>query len=194
MKHSPMKAITKRVQSRHPFLPDTIMGTIRAIKDRYREAFNSLPETLSNTVQSTQDVIIDLNRDQLLYGRDAKGDELRPTYLDDPYFKSFEAAKAYFIDKWRRNKYLLLNMTFTKVQLFPDKDANTPNLIHSTGRLFFNDFRINVGGNKYTVWSDGPAALDIERKYGAVYGLAPESRKYYYYGWLRPAIIRHYKK
>jgi hypothetical protein len=62
-----------------------------------------------------------------------------------------------------------------------------------------NLLAIDVNRDSYTIGSTGEAAGDIKRKYESyghpVYGIAPASAKYYYFGYIRPnAILGHYKK
>ena len=54
------------------------------------------PEVIEYCVQNWYYEILDLNRDQLLLGRNTDGELLTPTYLADPYFKSKEQAQDYF--------------------------------------------------------------------------------------------------
>lgn len=175
----------------------TIAGFKRKFENLYGNSGEKILTILSDEVRKSSDVILDLNRDQLLYGRDANGEELTPGYLSDPYFKSFEQAKSYFIAKFKLEQEHMNRMYYNKVQLFPKKDRNTPNLL-ITGELFFNHFYINVSNNSYTIGSNGSAASDIEAKYGKVYGLASASRDFYYKNWLRNAlwteILKHLEK
>lgn len=177
------------------------MTTIAGLKRKFEQLYGSNGEKihaiLADEVNKSSDVILDLNRDQLLYGRDAEGEELTPGYLSDPYFKSFDHAKAYFLMKFKLEQSHKGLVHYTKIQLFPKKDFNTPNLL-ITGDLFFNHFYINVSNNSYTIGSNGAVASDIEAKYGKVYGLAPASRDFYYKNWLRPIlwanILKHLDK
>lgn len=177
------------------------MATIAGFKRRFENLYGSngegIKSIISDEVKKTSDVILDLNRDQLLYGRDAEGKELTPGYLSDPYFKTFEQAKSYFYMKfgmWKEHDAL---MSYTKIQLFPKKDSNTPNLLVN-GNLFYNHFFISINNNSYTIGSSGNAAPDIEKKYGNVYGLAPASRDFYYKNWIRvrlwTEILKHLEK
>jgi len=170
------------------------MGTIKQVKERFEMAYNALPSVIADTVQRTQDVLLDLNRDQLLYGRDADGKALTPGYTQDPYFKTRAAAEAYLKMKQGLEGEHKGLRTFTSVQLYPEKDSNTPNLLVN-GRLFFNYFFIRITQESYEIGSTGEAAAKIESKYNnRVYGLAPKSKEFYYFSYIRPAIEALYKK
>lgn len=167
------------------------MATIAEFKRRFDRFYGtdggSLKKTIKDEVTKHSEVILDLNRDQLLYGRDAEGRVLTPTYYDDPYFKTKEQARAYVSNKVRLSHQHKSMISYSYVQLFPEKDVITPNLI-VTGEKFFNHFFIKISDNSYSIGSVGEVAPDIENKYGEVYGLAPQSRSHFYYRWLRPAI------
>lgn len=173
------------------------MATIAEIKRRfdriYGEYGSGMRKIVSDEANRTSDVILDLNRDQILYGRDAYGNPLVPMYYNDPYFKTWEQALAYSNYKLSISERQKGLIHYSNIQLFPTKDRNTPNLIHSTGTFFFNHFFIKVSSDSYTVGSTGIAAPDIESKYGKIYGLAPASRNFYYQNWIRVAIMQGLK-
>ncbi|MBD8389663.1 hypothetical protein [Dysgonomonas sp. BGC7] len=175
----------------------TIAGFKRQFEQLYGNEGEGIMVIVSEEVNKTSDVILDLNRDQLLYGRDTAGNELTPGYLSDPYFKTFEQARTYFYMKFSMLQDHESMKSYTKVQLFPKKDYNTPNLIVN-GNFFYNYFFITVSLDNYTIGSSGKAASDIEQKYGKVYGLAPQSRQFYYDNWIRPMIwlniLKHLSK
>jgi len=177
------------------------MGTIKEIKDRYENAYNQIWGTLSAVVSNNQDVLLDLNRDQLLYGRDAKGEVLTPDYMNDPYFDKFKnpmkAASNYKKMKRALEDTHYGMIRYSGVQLFPDKRDDTPNLIIN-GSWFMNYLFINSSSDKFEIGSTGIAADDIQKKYEGyghpIFGLALTSKKYFYFGWARPAILKLYKK
>lgn len=170
------------------------MASIQDIINRLesiRKNINSVPEIVSKVVEDNKDVILSLNRDQMLLGRDTEGEVLSPSYLQDPYFKSQEAAQAY-----ARMKYALEsqhNSYIWNPQLYPDKDRNTPNLIVRGD--FQNAMFITANKTSYTIGStyiDSPA---INSKYkNRIFGLAPKSKEYFYREWILPALINALNK
>ena len=167
------------------------MGTVKQVYERYRKAYETLPDAISTTVQQTSTVLMDLNRDQLLQGRDAEGNLLSPNYMDDPYFKTREAAGNY--SKMKYKKEVEHRNRIAYIELFGEKPTDVPNLL-VTGNWFFNHFFIKVTKDAYEIGSTGIAATDIERKYPKVYGLAPLSKEFYYFQYIRPTIKRIYGK
>jgi hypothetical protein len=177
------------------------VGTIKAIKEKYEKAYNLIESTVSKIASENQDVLLDLNRDQLLYGRDAKGDVLTPDYMSDPYFDKYKnpkmAASNYMNMKRNLEDQHWGMIRYVGVQLFPDKKDYTPNLIVN-GNWFMNHLYVAVNANKYELGSTGSASDDIQKKYSSyghpVFGLATVSKKYFYHGWIRPAILKLYRK
>jgi hypothetical protein len=153
------------------------------------DAIRTLPEALDEVVSDNADILLSLNRDQILLGRDAEGNILAPSYLEDPYFKSPEAATAY-----ARMKYALepihRGLIWNPVYLYPDKDMNTPNLI-VTGS-FQDRMFIKTSQGEHLIYSSYVDTYDINTKYnGKVFGLAPRSKEYFYLEYIRPALLKH---
>ena len=158
--------------------------------NRYKalsNAIKNVPNVINKVVNDNKDVLLSLNRDQMLLGRDNKGNVLSPSYLSDPYFSSPAKAQAY-----ARMKYALESMhnslLWYPVQLFPDKDRNTPNLIVS-GK-FQDAMFISTSGDSFTIGSSYIDSSNINAKYkNNVFGIAPESAAYFYREYIRPVII-----
>jgi hypothetical protein len=177
------------------------MGTIKAVKEHYERAYNSIESAVERVVSDNSDVLLDLNRDQLLYGRDAKGVTITPGYMDDPYFYKFRTPLKAALNYKNRKRELEDRhygmIRYSGIQLFPDKSDDTPNLIVN-GNWFMNYMYANISGNSYEISSTGIATGDIQQKYEGfghpIFGLALVSKKYFYFGWIRPAILNLYKK
>ena len=113
--------------------------------DRYQTIINnirSVPKEIDESVSRNKDVLLSLNRDQMLLGRNAQGDLFTPTYLNDPYFKTKKRAEAYANMKYKLesgHKSLLWN----NEQVYSNKPKDTPNLI-VTGP-FQNAMFITIG-------------------------------------------------
>jgi hypothetical protein len=176
--------------------------TIREYYERFHQFYTTLPEAIAGEVERTQDVLLSLNEDQLLYGRDANGNVLTPGYMDDPYFQKFKnplkAASNYMKMKKKLEDEHWSRIKYGNVQLFPDKSPGTPNLLVN-GNWFMNYLFISTDKESYTIGSTGRVSGDIEKKYAGyghpVYGLAPVSAEYYYFGFIRPnAIVKHFNQ
>lgn len=173
--------------------PFFIMGTIKQIRERFRKAEGNISEVINNAVTENKDVILSLNRDQMLLGRNNAGDIFTPGYLDDPYFKTNQQAQAYLEMKINLESQHSSRMRFSNVQLYSDKSSDTPNLI-VTGP-FQDAMYITVSADEYSIGSAYIDASDINAKYNnAVFGLAPKSKEYFYKNWVHPAIIKYIKE
>jgi hypothetical protein len=162
------------------------MFSLRQTIDRFQQIREiDIYDVSAQMAKEHEDVLMEMNQDQLLYGRNTEGELLTPGYLDDPYFKTPEAAQRYY------NKKVALTSEhhgrfgprfFFGVQVFPDKPSDTPNLLIS-GNWFFNHFFINVNqsGHSYFTGSKGRVARKIAKKYDyKVYGLAPQSGDFFF--------------
>jgi hypothetical protein len=163
------------------------MFSLRQTIDRFQQIRDTdIYNVAADVAAERADILMDMNRDQLLYGRNADGELLTPGYLDDPYFKTPEAAQRYHnkkvaMENDHRGRFRA--RLYFGVQLFPDKPSDTPNLLIN-GRWFFNHFFINVNkeSHSYIIGSTGLVAWEIEDKYGQeVYGLAPKSRDFFFW-------------
>lgn len=157
--------------------------------ERRLDNIRTLPGILKWAVSNYSNVLLELPKAQLLYGRDSEGKPLTPGYLDDPYFKSTEHAQWYKSMKIRLEGTHKARIAYNPG--FPEKDSNTPNLI-ITGE-FQDHFYIQSGGDSFTIGSTSLIAPDIENKYGRdnLYRLAPLSKEYFYTHFLYDILKKH---
>lgn len=142
-------------------------------------------EVAAKVAAREKSVLLDLNRDQLLSGRNAEGSLLSPDYLTDSYFDTRERAEAY-----AKRKDSLLdghNSLIRHRGLYPGKPRNTPNLI-VTGP-FQDGMHILVSGRDYEIDSSYRDAGNIKRKYdNRVFGFAPPSVEYFFNEYIRAEV------
>lgn len=147
----------------------------------------NINNTIARIVSEKQDVLLSLNRDQMLLGRNSDGNTFTPGYLDDPYFKSDKQARAYANMKYKlesEHNALIENPT-----IFPRKNRDTPNLI-VTGP-FQNNMFIRVDADRFLIGSTYNDSDEIENKYeGLVFGLAPESKEFFYEKYIKFELIK----
>lgn len=107
--------------------------------------------------------VLTLNQEQLLEGKLSSGEDITPTYFDDPYFKTPEAAKKY--SDWK-----------DKITPNPKRKSGTPNLfIIGT---FHRSLGLEVEGENYSYVSTFEKEIDIVRKFSEeIYGLSEEKRE-----------------
>lgn len=153
-----------------------------------RSRVDTVAEVVEWKVSEHSDVIVDLNRDQMLLGRNTDGEPFTPSYTDDPYFETPAEARAYKLMKERLTIQHRARMTF--VLDYPDKDPDTPNLI-VTGP-FQDHMFIRTTPDSYTIGSAYKDSAAISAKYdNKVFGLTDVSRKYFYDHYLYHAIRKH---
>lgn len=124
------------------------------------------PQTaLENAVNKTIAKYEELNKAQLYAGKNKDGQDLSPKYIDDPYFKTREAAVRY--SNW--------------------KDKITPNSLRTPGvpnlfiiGTYYNSWKTRVAGTRIEIEATSDNAKSIEDKFSNdVYGLDDENMKKY---------------
>lgn len=158
--------------------------------DRYkktREKINRVDNVISSVINEKKDILLSLNKDQMLLGRNASGEILSPSYLNDPYFDNKVKAESYAVMKQRlqpTHDSMIKNPT-----IYPNKDKNTPNLIVSGP--FQNSMFITTSENEFIIGSTYIDSYAIENKYNNdVFGIAPSSAMFFYEHYIRPAILK----
>lgn len=63
------------------------MGTIEGVSNAVRMLKNNFMPEVTNSLRESEDLIHDLITDQLMAGLDENGKQIRPTYLQDSYFR-----------------------------------------------------------------------------------------------------------
>lgn len=130
-------------------------------------------ELAAASVARTSDEIRLLNLEQLLNGLDKAGNPIRPTYQEDTFFDSVEEAQGYSDWKDKISPYRAR------------RKPGTPNLFIN-GR-FHSSIRVEVKGDKIVYNSSDEIAPEVEDKYhDMLFGLNPESRKFFVENILRP--------
>ena len=98
------------------------------------KTFNLLTE-VSEIMRNDTDDLRELVKDQLYAGLDGDEKELRPTYFEDPYFKSRASAENY--SKWKDA------LSQRGESIFAPRKRGTPNLI-ITGSGFYDRIRVDI--------------------------------------------------
>lgn len=73
--------------------PLSFYMTIAGLYDRFKKL--DTDQIIEESIASTKDDLLELNKEQLYDGKLSTGADLSPSYLEDPYFKTREAAQAY---------------------------------------------------------------------------------------------------
>ena len=142
-------------------------------------------EVAAEVAAREKSVLLALNRDQLLSGRNSEGNLLSPDYLGDTYFKTRKAAAAYA--EFKDDLLDGHNSLIRHRGLYPDKPHNIPNLIISGA--FQGGMDILVSGRDYETDSSFRDAGEIKRKYdNKVFGFAPPSVAYFFNEYIRAEV------
>lgn len=133
--------------------------------------------------------------EQLYSGVNGNDKPLRPTYINDPYFKTKESgnwyknAKGYM--QWKKS----ITPPYASSWLgIPRRSPDTPNLII---RGDFHDSITATPINKgLRIGSEGISfSSDIEKKYGqAIYRVGSYARKYFIEKYIKKGIENYFRK
>ena len=108
------------------------------------------------------DWIIQTNKDQLWEGKTAYGDDITPSYSNDPYFKTREAALRYAA--WKQ-----------KITPSSKRNKDTPNLY--INGAFYGSIDEKVNTTNIETITKTSLGRDIVSKYPTALGITPKSRK-----------------
>lgn len=157
------------------------------VKDKQRRVAE-VPVVVERQVRSESDVLVQLQKDQMLLGRNSDGEPFTPGYLNDSYFKTPQEAQAYLAMKEKR--FPEHQQRIQHFLNFPNKAKDTPNLI-VTGP-FQDSIGIRVDNETYSLLAGYKEAEDIDAKYNhKALGLSLVARKYFYQYYLFEKIYRH---
>lgn len=142
------------------------------------EAIN-VENTAFESIRGTEAQYKELLQDQLRHGKGSDGEDLTPGYLEDPYFKSREAARRYSDWKYKNSPS-------------EGRNRNAPNLyIDGT---YHNSISIAASVKGIDSDSNVYFGLDIEIKYrGKANILGGPYRNSYIEDTVKPAFIKKIK-
>jgi hypothetical protein len=157
------------------------------LQERLR-IIEGLPAFTAEVVRKHADVLLQLNKDGILLGRNTEGKEFTPGYLADPYFKTPEQAGAYY-----DRKQALWPAHRTRISFplnYPEKSPDTPNLIVRGN--FQNAMFITFTADGFDIrsrYKDTP--LIVQKYENKVFGLTPEAIRYFWENYLRPELVEY---
>lgn len=150
------------------------MNTIIDVAERIKNLSIHIEKEVSVIIENTKEQILIKNKQQLMEGIKEDGSEITPSYLNDPYFKTKEAAQRY--SNWK-----------DKITPNNKRKPGTPNLY--INGFYYNTIKINVRGEKIIIESKESIGEKIEKKYGdAIYGLNEENKQSYIKETFFPAL------
>lgn len=164
------------------------MGTIKEAFDNFNLFVDEFEQTVSSTVKNNRKDFIDYVQEQLYSGINGDGKRLSPSYLQDPYFKTPKAAKAYV-------KYKKRITTPTPSYLgIPARNENTPNLI-IRGDFYDSITAVPISDGVRIETRGVSFGKDIESKYGSViFGISGYGKRYFIKYVLSPELQKLFQK
>lgn len=142
------------------------MGTISEAVKAMAEIEGNFSKEVLEAMTDSRSVVREVIQEQLASGLNGREKPLRPTYLNDPYFKDKDSpwygrAKQYM--EWKRR----ITPPARSWLGFPARDIRTPNLF-ITG-VYYDSIQASKGNNGLRIESmDSTMGGDIERKYGSI--------------------------
>lgn len=141
------------------------MGTVKNLYNRLKKV--DLDQIVFNSIDETKLYYTEMNLEQMMNGKRRDGQDITPSYLDDPYFKTYSQALQYSDWKDRIEPYT------TK------RNPGTPNLF--INGYYHSTLTALVSKDGITILSGWSESRDIEAKYTRlIYGLWGEWRGYYF--------------
>lgn len=144
------------------------MQRLKDLSTRMSAFSNSLVRLVRASLEAHQEEVIDMEREQLLGGKNGNGEDIRPYYSEDlkangGYFKSAESARAYANFK--------SGLTYPKdVARNPD----APNL-YIFGQ-FHSELRVDFDDTKMAIVGSGALSRRVIAKYGEeTFGITDEN-------------------
>jgi hypothetical protein len=128
------------------------------------------------SIDDTKEDIVVKQREQLFDGKLSTGEDITPSYLDDPYFKSKESAQRY--SDWK-----------DKITPNPKRKKGTPNLF--INGYYHNNIYVKVGKDEIVYDSDADFSDKVEQKYSKkILGLEDERKSEYTFQNFWP-VLKH---
>lgn len=150
------------------------MNTIIDVAERIKNLSLNIEKEVSVIIDNTKEQILIKNKQQLMEGIKGDGNEITPSYLNDPYFKTREAAQRY--SNWK-----------DKITPNSKRKSGTPNLY--INGFYHNTIEINVRGEKIITENKTTIGKKIEQKYGdTLYGLNETNNQAYIKETFFPAL------
>lgn len=173
------------------------MGTIFDALTNVERLISEFPSVIEDTLKDNLGVIKGIIQEQLMVGIDENEKELRPTYLEDPYFATITETPAEAKKKaknWFNWKKRITPPRPSNIVRYPARDDNTPNLIIKGN--FHDSITPRIISDAIVTSSEGfPDGSSIEKKYGSgILGISPRGKEFIIEERLYPAIEKLFKK
>lgn len=126
-------------------------------------------------VQDNKQQVLELNKDQLWAGENTEGMPIRPSYFEDPFFKTKQQARAYA--NWKQ-----------KITPNPNRHYGTPNLY--INGYYYRSLDMRVQGTEVVYTSTLIGGEDIDAQYQNIRGLSPINMQRFINTKILPELIQ----
>jgi hypothetical protein len=165
-----------------PAFFNTTMATILDMKKRFEQFHQRTDEIIYGAIKDNEQDLNDLNLEQIYSGKTSTGENLRPSYLEDPY--------------WDTHKFRGQTGIRAAIAYSNWKDQITPNPFRNPGipNLFINGYYhskrttlVSPGGE---IIHDDSASFgdDIKAKYKNLDGLGGRFKEIFLNEYVRPVL------
>lgn len=139
------------------------LDAILELRDRVKSLEAAVSAEVRSACEAQGEVILSMQRAQLMEGKSSDGEDLRPYYTEDPYFKTPEAAQRYA--GWKQ-----------RITPNPKRNRNAPNLYINGS--FHSELGVEFQEEGFLVHGLTGRAQNIIGKYGVEkFGLTLENRE-----------------
>lgn len=164
------------------------MGTINESLVRFDKFAQEFNETVNGAVKKNRGEFVDYVQQQLYSGINGRGKNLRPTYLNDPFFKTPEEARNYV--KYKKK----ITTPVPSYLGIPARSDVTPNLI-IRGDFYDSITAVPISGGLRIETRGVSFGKDIERKYGSIiFGISDYGKSYFMKYILSPELKKLFQK
>jgi hypothetical protein len=133
-----------------------------------------------------------VQKSQLWAGRDLEGNLLKPSIYDDPYFTKEAGRRNDFYKRKGWKKRVAAGDLAKQWANYKDKQTQhgndaffgirphgTANLIFTSGKIVWNEIKVvPFGDNDLRITTEFGIQMELENKYGEVFGLNPQGAEY----------------
>ena len=164
------------------------MATIKDAENAFRLFAEGYGPMVAKVIAANRDFAEMAVREQMESGLDGNEKELRPNYLNDPYFKTRAQAVAYM--EWKER----ITPPHPSWLGLRERAVKTPNL--RINGFFHRSIQAVPTAGGVRLGSQGPGfATDVEGKYGgALYKLGRTAKRKFYRDYLRRALKEYYRR
>jgi hypothetical protein len=150
------------------------MATIAEMLRRFKSVDSG--QAAIDVLTASTDDLVSLNLEQMYDGKTNKGVDIRPSYFEDPYFKTYEQAAAY--SDWK-----------DKITPNHRRNPGTPNLY--INGFFYRSVFAQMRGDSIFFGSSWTEGNDIEQDFKDIYGLGGQHRVIFVNDYLRPQFNKY---